>query len=68
MPKHVDQLHENKNYKCGDLFQRVYNDINLCMSRAKAKEWHVGVENDGRAQGQPWRVSDGRPRRAASAA
>ncbi len=38
------QLSENHAYyECGDLFQRVYSDIDRCMSRANARKYPVGI-------------------------
>ena len=38
------QLRENKTYyECGDLFRRVYSDIDHRMSRAKAWTYPIGI-------------------------
>ena len=38
------QLSENQTYyECGDLFQLVYSDIDLCMSRAKSWTYPIGI-------------------------
>ena len=38
------RLRKNQTYyECGDLFQRVYSDIDLCMSCAKVRKYPIGI-------------------------